>query len=56
LRNHWIVNRGVDTFVVNVYYTDLGRPIRRDIDAELALQLDEWKKTTQELGEPFITP
>jgi len=51
-----IVNRGVDTFVVNVHYTDLGRPIRRDIDAELALQLDEWKKTAQELGEPFITP
>jgi len=56
LRNHLIVNRGVDTFVVNVHYTDLGRPIRRDIDAELALQLDEWKKTAQELGEPFITP
>lgn len=55
MRNHWIVNRGLDTFVVNVYYTDLGRPIRRDIDVELALQLDEWKKTAQELGEPFIT-
>ncbi len=31
-----IVNYGVDTLVVNVYYTDLGRPIRRDIDAALA--------------------
>ena len=51
-----IVNRGVDTLVVNVYYTDRGRPLRRDIDAALALQLDEWKKMAQELGEPFITP
>ena len=51
-----IVNRGVDTLVVNVYYTDLGRPIRRDIDEALALQLDEWKKLAQELGEPLVTP
>jgi hypothetical protein len=51
-----IVNRGVDTLVVNIYYTDRNRPIRRDIDTALALQLDEWKKTAQELGEPFITP
>lgn len=27
-----VVNRGVDTLVVNVYYTDLGRAVRRDID------------------------
>lgn len=51
-----IVNRGVDTLVINVYYTDRERPIRRDIDAALALQLDEWKKLAQEQGEPFITP
>ncbi len=51
-----IVNRGVDTLVVNVYYTDNERPIRRDIDEALALQLDEWKKLAQEQGEPFITP
>jgi len=51
-----IVNRGVDTLVVNVYYTDLGHPIRRDIDEALAQQLDEWKKLAQELGEPLVTP
>jgi len=51
-----IVNRGIDTLVVNVYYTDRDKPIRRDIDAGLVLQLDEWKKLAQELGEPFITP
>jgi len=51
-----VVNRGVDTLVVNVYYSDLGRPIRPDIEATQALQLDEWKRTAQELGEPFITP
>lgn len=51
-----IVNRGIDTLVVNIYYTDLGRPIRRDIDTALATRLDEWKHMAQELGEPFITP
>lgn len=43
-----IVNRGVDTLVVNVYNMDNNRPIRRDIDVALALQLDEWKKLAQE--------
>lgn len=51
-----VVNRGVDTLVVNVYYTDLGHPIRRDIDGQLAVRLDGWKRTAQEPGEPFITP
>jgi len=51
-----VVNRGVDTLVVNVYYTDLGRAVRRDIDSELAIRLDTWKHMAQELGEPFITP
>jgi hypothetical protein len=37
-----IVNHGVDTLVINVYYINNGRPIRRDIDETLALQLDEW--------------
>ena len=51
-----VVNRGVDTLVINVYYTDLRRPIRREIDTESAVQLDEWKRLAQELSEPFITP
>src|SRR5205814_2670462 len=51
-----MVNRGVDTLLLNVYYTDQERPIRREIDSGLASLLDEWKKMAQELGEPFITP
>jgi hypothetical protein len=51
-----IVNRGVDTLVINVYYTNQERPIRREMDEALALQLDEWKHMAQDLGEPFITP
>jgi len=56
IKNIRVVNRGVDTLLLNVYYTDQERPIRRDIDAGLASLLDEWKKTAQELGEPFVTP
>jgi len=51
-----VVNRGVDTLLLNVYYTDQEKPIRREMDAGLAVLLDEWKKTAQELGEPFVTP
>lgn len=51
-----VVNRGVDTLLLNVYYMDNDKPIRREIDVGLASLLDEWKKTAQELGEPFITP
>jgi len=51
-----IVNCGVDTLVINVYYVDREKPIRCDIDEALAAQLDEWKQAAQELGEPFITP
>src|SRR5436305_5256303 len=56
MSNIVIVNHGADTLVVNVYYTDLGRPIRRDIDTALAVKLAEWKRMAQELGEPYITP
>lgn len=51
-----VVNHGVDTLVINVFYTDLGRPIRRGIDTALPSQLDGWKRMAQEFGEPFITP
>jgi len=50
-----VVNRGVDTVLVNIYYIDRGRPIHREIEATLAVQLDEWKHAAQELGEQFIT-
>ena len=56
MRQAYIVNRGVDTLMVNIYYTDRDRPIRRAIDSELAIRLDGWKRMAQELGEPFITP
>jgi hypothetical protein len=45
-----------DTFVFNVDNTDLGQRIRHDIDASLALQLNEWNKLAQKLGESFIMP
>lgn len=45
-----VVNRGVDTLLLNVYYTDQDKPIKREIDAGLALLLDEWEKTVQDLG------
>ena len=51
-----IVNRGIDTLVVNAYYLDRQQPVRREIDEALALQLDEWKRIAQEQREPFLTP
>ncbi len=51
-----IVNRGVDTLILNIYYTYRNKPIQRDIDTALAFQLDEWKKIAQEFSEPFISP
>jgi hypothetical protein len=51
-----IVNHGIDTLVINIYYTDLGLPLRREIDSSLASQLSEWKRMAQEIGEQFITP
>src|SRR5579872_1290357 len=56
MSNIRVVNRGVDTLLLNVYYTDQDKPIKREMDAGLALLLDEWKKTAQDLGEPFVTP
>ncbi|MGB8344171.1 MAG: hypothetical protein WCD86_04760 [Ktedonobacteraceae bacterium] len=50
-----IVNRGVDTLLLNVYYTDQEKPIWREIDAGLASLLDEWEKTAQEIGGPYIS-
>ena len=52
----WVVNRGVDTLVINGYSTDGGKSVKRDIDDSLAVQLDEWKKAAQEMAEPYATP
>ena len=42
-----VVSRGVDTLVVNAFYTDLGKPVKRELDESLAEQFDEWKRVAQ---------
>lgn len=51
-----VVNVGVDTLVLNVFYTnERGRPVKRELDTSLRLQLDEWKRAAQELHEECST-
>lgn len=51
-----IVNVGVDTLVLNVFYTDeRSRPFKRDLDASLRLHLDEWKRAAQEVHDDAPT-
>jgi hypothetical protein len=51
-----VVNGGVDTLVLNVFYTDeRGRPCKRELDTSLRLHLDEWKRTAQELHDECST-
>ncbi len=51
-----VVNVGVDTLVLNVFYTDeRGRPCRRELDMSLRLQLDEWKRAAQEGHDEYPT-
>jgi hypothetical protein len=51
-----VVNVGVDTLVLNVFYTDeRGRPYKRDLDLSLRVQLDEWKRAAQELHDEYPT-
>ncbi len=43
-----IVNHGVDTLVLNAYHTDdKGKPVKRELETSLHLQLDTWKKEAQ---------
>ena len=51
----WVVNRGIDTLVVNAFYTDNGLPIKQEIVSSLAQQLDEWKQAAQAVSEPVVT-
>ncbi len=51
----WIVNAGVDTLVLNAFFTEDGKPIKRDLEETLAFKLDRWKKQAQEDSEPFPT-
>lgn len=51
-----IVNHGVDTLVLNVYYVDLaGYPRKGELQETLAEQLEEWKRGAQYAGEPVVT-
>ncbi len=51
----WVINRGVDTLIINGYYTDRDKPIKRDLDESIAQQLDEWKRAAQGESEPYAT-
>jgi hypothetical protein len=51
-----VVNAGVDTLVLNAFYTDeRGRPCKRDLDPSLWQQLDAWKRAAQETHEECPT-
>ncbi|MGH2480380.1 MAG: hypothetical protein ACRDHW_12055 [Ktedonobacteraceae bacterium] len=48
-----IVNRGVDTLVVNAYHVSLGGHVRKgEVSDALVKRLEEWKKAAQEAVEP----
>jgi hypothetical protein len=52
-----VVNAGVDTLVLNAFYTnERGRPFRCELDPSLRRQLDEWKRAAQEAHEEYPTP
>lgn len=52
-----VVNHGVDTLVVNAYYTDAyGKPFKRELDDVLAQRCEEWKKEAQIQGGMYATP
>ena len=43
-----VVNHGVDTVVLNAFYTNEdGNPIKRELEQTLHAQLDEWKRASQ---------
>jgi len=51
-----IVNHGVDTLIINGYYTDdQGNPLKRDIDDAVRVQLNEWKKVAQDVHDDVPT-
>jgi hypothetical protein len=51
-----LVNRGVDTFIVNAFRTKDGEPIKCDLDDALAEELDGWKRQAQLTSQPYPTP
>ncbi len=50
------VNHGIDTLMVNVYHTDCsGKKVKRELDSVLRAQLEDWKRSAQEVGEAVTT-
>ncbi len=51
-----VVNHGVDTLVVNVYHTDrAGHKTKQELQSALRGQLEDWKRSAQEVGEAVTT-
>src|SRR6266568_6830850 len=52
-----LVGRGVDTLLLNVYYTDAdGKPDKRDLASFLVRQLNTWKNQAIAAEEPVVVP
>ena len=56
MREARLINRGIDTFVVNAFRTKDGEPIKCELDKSLADLLDTWKKQAQQQSDPYVTP
>ena len=51
-----VVNHGLDTLVVNVYHTGgSGHKTKQELGSALRGQLEEWKRSAQEVGESVTT-
>ncbi len=51
-----VVNCGVDTLAVNVFWVDAaGQPVKVELADDLAARLDEWKAAAQMLHKPYAT-
>src|SRR6266566_2567986 len=51
-----VVNHGLDTLVVNVYHTDRsGNKTKQELGSALRGQLEDWKRSAQEVGEAVTT-
>ncbi len=51
-----VVNHGIDTLVVNVYHTDRsGNKTKQELSSALRVQLEDWKRSAQEVGESVTT-
>ncbi len=52
-----LVARGVDTLLLNVYYTDEhGTSLKRDLSSGLVERLDAWKQAAIEVEGPIVVP